>query len=66
MLSEMGRVIKRNGHIYIITHSGPEGRKRVFQDGLSFKSYDYFFSKIYLSNSNILVNLLKANRMNTN
>ena len=63
MLKEMGRIVKRDGQILIITHSGPEGRKRVFQSELNFDSYDYFFSKIYLSSSNILVNLIKANKM---
>ena len=63
MLNEMGRVVKKNGQILIITHSAPEGRKRVFKNGLDFKKYDYFFSKIYLSSSNILVNLMKANKM---
>lgn len=63
MLKEMGRVVKKDGQILIITHSGPEGRKRVFQSELSFDTYDYFFSKVYLSSSNILVNLMKANKM---
>ena len=30
LLKEMGRVTKRDGQIFVITHSGPEGRKRVF------------------------------------
>lgn len=58
----MGRVMKKTGQMIIITHSGPEGRKRVFESGLSFNKYDYFFNKIYLSSSNILINLMKANK----
>ena len=63
LLREMGRVVKKTGQILIITHSGPEGRKRVFRDGLVFEKYDYHFSKLYLSSPNILINLMKANKM---
>lgn len=34
LLKEMGRVVKKDGKIFVITHSGPEGRKRVFQYAL--------------------------------
>ena len=63
LMREMGRVAGE-GKVMIVTHSGPEGRRRVFKEGLDFARYDYFFSKIYLSNSNILVNLMKANKGN--
>lgn len=61
MLLEAKRVIKPTGKIIVITHSPPEGRKKVFEYPLPFNECDYHFTQLGLSDSSMLINLMRAN-----
>jgi ubiquinone/menaquinone biosynthesis C-methylase UbiE len=61
MLEEVSRVVKPTGKIIVITHSPPEGRKKVFQKSLPFELFDYTFTKLPLSDVAMLINLMRSN-----
>lgn len=54
-------MIKPTGKIIVITHGPPEGRKRVFETPLPFHEFDYYFTKLGLSDSSMLINLMRSN-----
>lgn len=61
MLEEARRVLKPTGKIVVITHGPPEGRKKVFEKSLPFGEFDYYFTKLGLSDSSMLINLMRSN-----
>lgn len=61
MLAEARRVIKPTGKIIVVTHSPPEGRKRVFETALPFDAFDFSFVKLPLSDVAMLINLMRSN-----
>lgn len=45
LLKEMGRVVKENNKIFIITHGAPESRSYLFGRSLGYEQYIYSFCK---------------------
>jgi hypothetical protein len=55
------RVTKEEGQLIQITYGSPEGRRKIFENALPFKDYDYYQCRAELNDMSTLINLMRSN-----
>ena len=61
IISEMKRVCKQEGYIMLVMHSGPQGRRFLFEQCVPVNDYEVNWAKESLSDKANLINIMRSN-----
>lgn len=61
IVSEMKRVCKQDGYMMMVMHSGPQGRRFLFEQCIPVEGYEVHWGKEGLSDKANLINIMRSN-----